>query len=238
MSYAAFQLQRLQGKLIVSCQALVDEELYGSEIMAKMALAAKNGGAAGIRANSPEDIAEIRKAVQIPVIGLWKRTYSDSDIYITPTLSDAKQVAQAGASIVAMDATLRRRPGGEDLQEIVAAMKASCPCLLMADVSTVEEGVNAAEIGFDIVSTTLSGYTPYSKQTDDPDFELVAELSKKVDIPVFAEGRIRTLEQAASLLKLGAYAIVVGAAITKPRTITRRFADQLELIAERAVKPV
>lgn len=221
-------LDDLRGKLIVSCQAQADDELYGSEIMAKMALASKRGGAAGIRANGPADIAEIHSAVELPIIGLWKRNYADSEVYITPTLEDALQVVKAGASIVAMDATVRRRPNGEKLKDIVAELKKTCECLVMADISTIEEGLYAASIGFDMVSSTLSGYTPYSKQSDEPDLALVSALSGRLSIPVFAEGRIRTHEQAVSFLQQGAHAIVIGAAITQPKVITRGFVDQMQ----------
>jgi N-acylglucosamine-6-phosphate 2-epimerase len=223
-------LQNLKGKLIVSCQALPGEALYGSDIMCKVAIAAKAGGASGIRANSPEDISAISREVDLPLIGLWKRTYPDSEIFITPTLADVDKVIHAGASIVAMDATLRPRPNGETLEEIVKEIKSKSSCLLMADVSTVEEGIHAYNIGFDLVSTTLSGYTPYSQNSDEPDIALVTKLAKKLPIPVFAEGRIHTLDQAVHLLKCGAFAIVIGSAITRPEIITKRFVDRINRV--------
>ncbi len=221
------RLQDLKGKLIVSCQAFPGDALYGSEMMSKMAIAAKDGGAAGIRANSPEDIAAIRRAVDLPIIGLWKKEYERSDVYITPTLADAQAVVEAGASIVAMDSTSRMRPGGERLEDVVRQLKSSCSCLLMADVSTFEEGMDACRIGFDLVSTTLSGYTPYSLQSDAPDFELVEKLARSIPIPVFAEGRIQTQEEAARMLECGAYAVVIGGAITRPQMITRKFVNKI-----------
>ncbi len=203
-------IQRFAGKLIVSCQALIGEALHGSDVMAKMAVAAARGGAAGIRANSPVDIAAIREQVDLPIIGLWKVDYPDSDIYITPKYSDVEAVVKAGADIVAMDATLRERPDGEKLEDIIRKVKANYSCLLMADISTLEEGLAAYRLGFDIISTTLSGYTDYSPAFEGPDMTLVQELSQRVPIPVFAEGRIYTPEQAAELLEIGAYAVVVG----------------------------
>jgi len=220
-------LQNLKGKLIVSCQAFPGEALYGSDLMAKMALAAKDGGASGIRANSPEDIVAIRNAVDLPIVGLWKRTYSDSEVYITPTFADVAEVVKAGASIVAMDATLRSRPNGEKLQDIILQAKSSFSCLFMADISTVEEGVHAYQLGFDIISTTLSGYTSYSGHSDGPDLGLVEELVKRIPVPVFAEGRIHTADQAVQLLEKGAYAIVIGGAITRPQMITKSFVDKM-----------
>ncbi|MFD0696449.1 N-acetylmannosamine-6-phosphate 2-epimerase [Paenibacillus sp. GCM10027628] len=222
-----FQLQDLKGKLIVSCQAFPGEALYGSDMMCRMAIAAKDGGALGIRANSPEDIAAITSVVDLPVIGLWKQNYSDSDVYITPTFADVEKVVQAGASIVAMDATSRSRPNGETLEDIVKKVRSKYTRLLMADISTIEEGIEAYKLGFDMVSTTLSGYTPYSVQSEEPDFELVANLAARLPIPVFAEGRIQTPEQTRRLLEIGAFAVVIGGAITRPQAITQRFVSKM-----------
>ena len=220
-------METLRGCLIVSCQALPGEPLHGSEIMSKMAMAAQEGGAGGIRANSPEDIRAIAGVVNLPIIGLWKRNYPDSEVYITPTYADAAVIAEAGASIVAMDATLRHRPNGERLEEIVQKMKKQYSCLLMADISTLEEGVYANSIGFDMVSTTLSGYTSYSTKGEAPDSKLVEELAGRLSIPTFAEGRIHTPEQARQMINLGAHAVVIGGAITRPQSITKRFADSI-----------
>ncbi|MCC3371597.1 N-acetylmannosamine-6-phosphate 2-epimerase [Cohnella sp. REN36] len=222
-------LESFKGGMVVSCQAYPGDATYGSEMMVRFALAALAGGATAIRANSPPDIAAIRRAVQVPLIGLWKRVYPDSDVYITATLSDAKAVVAAGADIVAMDATKRRRPGGERLADIVAALRRETDALLMADVSTLEEGVQAERLGFDIVSTTLSGYTPYSPQTSDPDFALIQALSRSVRVPVFAEGRFHTPEQARRALESGAQTVVVGTALTRPHVMTRKFVDEIAL---------
>lgn len=220
-------LEAMRGGLIVSCQALEHEPLYGSAIMSRMAVAAHEGGAVGIRANTPDDIRSIRAAVDLPIIGLWKRDYPDSAVYITPTLREIEAVMDAGADIVAIDATARPRPHGDSLATHVAHVRRSSDALLMADVSTLEEGLEAERLGFDVVSTTLSGYTPYSPQLAGPDFELVGALASRLSIPVVAEGRIQSPEQAARCLASGAFAVVVGGAITRPQAITRRFVDGL-----------
>lgn len=220
-------LESLKGKLIVSCQAYEMEPLHGSELMARMAQAAKEGGAAAIRANGPEDIRAIKRQTGLPVIGIWKKFYPDSDIYITPGWEEATEVLQAGADIIAIDATVRRRPGGQRLEDIVARLKQTGKALLMADVSTLEEGKCAASIGFDLVSTTLAGYTAYSRQTHLPDFELIAELGAGLDVPVIAEGRIGTPDQALRCLTEGAHCVVVGTAITRPHVLTEKFAEAL-----------
>ena len=222
-------LQTLKGGLIVSCQAFPGEALYGSDIMAKFALAAKEGGAVAIRANSPEDISAIRMAVGLPVIGLWKRKYSDSDLIITPTLSDVRAVIAAGADIVAMDGTKRARPEGKTLERIVSAVRLESDRLLMADVSTPEEGLYAASIGFDMVSTTLSGYTEYSSHRELPDFDLIRELADRLSVPVFAEGRIHTPEQARRCMECGAFGVIVGAALTRPHIMTQNFIKEMRM---------
>ena len=212
---------KLRGGLIVSCQALPHEPLHGSAIMARMALAAWQGGAVGIRANTPDDIRAIRSAVPLPVIGLYKA--GEAEVYITPTLEHARAVVVAGADIVALDATSRPRPDGRSLGEVISALHAEFGVLVMADISTVEEAMAAADLGADVVSTTLSGYTPYSPQSKEPDLALVAELAARLTVPVVAEGRISTPAQARAALDAGAFAVVVGAAITRPQWITTQF---------------
>lgn len=158
-------LEQIKGGLVVSCQALPDEPLHSSFIMGRMALAAKQGGAVGIRAQSKEDIIEIKKVVDLPVIGIVKRSYPDSDIYITATKKELDELFETGCEMIAMDATLRDRPNGEKLEDLVNYVHEH-GVLAMADCSTYEECVNAERIGFDCVSTTLCGYTPYSKNVD------------------------------------------------------------------------
>lgn len=216
--------------LIVSCQALDDEPLHGAEIMARMALAAERGGAVGIRANTPADIRAIRAAVRLPIIGIYKRVYEGSDVYITPTFAEAQAVAQAGADMVALDATARPRPKGETLAELVGRIHGELGVPVMADCATVEEAVRAAELGCDVVASTLAGYTSYTRMTEGPDFELLAEMLRRSPVPVFAEGRFHTPEQAARALEMGCYAVVVGGAITRPHEITARFAAAIRTV--------
>lgn len=220
-------LERIQNKLIVSCQALEDEPLHGSAFMAKMALAAEMGGAAGIRANTAKDIQEIKKMTGLPIIGIVKRDYEDSDIYITPTIKEVKELLDAGVDMIALDATRRKRPNGETLEEIVAFAKERQQAV-MADISREEEALYAASLGVDCVSTTLSGYTPYSPQDSLPNFSLVEKLAKSLSIPVIAEGKINLPSQAAHMLQLGAHAVVVGSAITRPQLITQSFVAEIE----------
>lgn len=219
--------QHFKGRLIVSCQALEDEPLRGSGIMARMALAAQMGGAVGIRANSPDDIREIKATVKLPIIGLWKIKEKDSEVYITPNLLAAQAVAEAGADIIALDATFRRNAAGRWAWELIQSVKSRLGVPVMADVSTVEEGLNAEGQGADFVTTALSGYTSYSCQSRGPDLMLVEQLSRQVIIPVLAEGRYWTVEEAGRALELGAHSVVIGSAITRPQEITKRFADGL-----------
>lgn len=223
-------LERVKGGLIVSCQALNNEPLHSSMIMARMAYAAKLGGASGIRANSYEDIIEIKKSVDLPVLGIVKRDYDDSDIYITPTLREIDELMAAGTDIIAVDATNRLRPYGKTLEEFIKEIRDKYGnIMLMGDISNYEEGLRAYELGFNLISTTLSGYTPYSKDAESPDFGLIERLAKSLDIPVIAEGKIWVREEAVKALRLGAYAVVVGTAITRPMEITKRFVDAIEI---------
>ncbi len=222
-------LDQIHLGLIVSCQARPNEPLFGAEIMARLAKAAELGGAVGIRANSPPDIITIKKMVNLPVIGIFKREYPDSEVYITPTIEEALAVAETGAEIIALDATQRSRPGGISLGTIVKELRHKTTALLMADISTIEEGILAEQLGFDLVATTLSGYTSYTAdKAAGPDLELVEQLSLSIKIPVLAEGRIETPEQAAEAIKRGAWAVVVGTAITRPHIITQRFVTAIK----------
>ncbi|GIN85069.1 putative N-acetylmannosamine-6-phosphate 2-epimerase [Heyndrickxia sporothermodurans] len=221
-------LSRLKGKLIVSCQALDGEPLSGLGMMGNMAKAAKVGGAAAIRANGGSDVSDIKAKTNLPVIGIVKQHYENSEVFITPTIKEIDELLQAKADIIALDATTRLRPEGISLEELVQHVRKKSSALIMGDVSTVQEGILASELGVDILSTTLSGYTPYSPQLEGPDFTLIKELTRLVDLPVIAEGRIRKPEEASRALRLGAYSVVVGAAITRPHLITRRFTDALE----------
>lgn len=230
-------LQRIHHKLIVSCQALNDEPLYSSFIMERMAVAAQEGGAAGIRANSPEDIEAIRKAVQLPVIGLYKVVYDDSDVYITPTMKEVDALMEVGPDIIAIDATKRVRPNGQTLEEFFRAVRKKYPNqMFMADTSCYEEGVMAKGLGFDIVGTTMAGYTEYTQGTVLPDFKLMRRYAETLDMPIIAEGGIWTPEQLGKALGLGVWAAVVGTAITRPREITRHFISALAKTPGETVK--
>ena len=220
-------LGKVKGKLIVSCQALPDEPLHSSFIMGRMAMAAKAGGAVAIRAQSSADITEIKTVTGLPVIGLIKRNYDDSPIYITPTAKEVEELLATDCEMIALDMTSRVRPGKEKAEELVARIH-EAGRLVLADISTYEEGMAAADMGVDAVSTTLSGYTPYSPQLIGPDVELVKRLSKDLQIPLFAEGRINVPENIKEVMAAGAYAPIVGSAITRPQLITAKFAKVLE----------
>jgi len=215
-------IKQVEKELIVSCQALPDEALFGSDIMAKMAIAAAQGGAKAIRANTPPDVKAIKAAVNLPVIGLYKEVLPDYPVIITPTLKHALAIAEAGADVIAIDATKRPHPEG-DIAAYIQKIHDQTNCLVMADISTEEEALEAEKAGADMVSTTLSGYTPYSPQQEGPDLELIKSLAGKLRIPLFGEGRYHTPEQVKQALEYGATAVVVGGAITRPKEITARF---------------
>ncbi|WP_205525092.1 N-acetylmannosamine-6-phosphate 2-epimerase [Paenibacillus sp. ALJ109b] len=216
-------LEKLHLGLIVSCQALVNEPLHGAATMARMAAAAQEGGAAGIRANGAADVRAIKQTVSLPVIGIVKRNYPDSAVYITPTLREIDELLEAGADIIAFDATRQSRPENYTLEQITAYLNAN-GVVSMADISILEEALYAESLGVSCVSTTLSGYTPYSRQQEGPNLELLGMCAQRLKIPVIAEGRISKPSQVEEALDLGAYAVVVGSAITRPQLITRQFA--------------
>lgn len=222
-------IESLKGKLIVSCQAQMGEPLHGSCYMVKMAQAAFEGGAAGIRAESPEDIRAIKSEIKLPLIGLWKIKSPGSDVYITPTLDAVRKIYEAGADIIAVDSTFRKNADGKWAFEIIREIKSNFNIPVMADVSTVEEGINAEEQGADIISTALAGYTPYSMKLAGPDFQLIKRLVNNVKVPVAAEGRIWSVEDAKQALEAGAYTLVIGSAITRPRDITKRFVEAIKI---------
>lgn len=219
-------LNDIRGSIIVSCQALPSEPLYCEEmsLMPFMAKAAQQAGCKCIRTSSVRDVIAIKETTGLPVIGLIKKTYEGYDSYITPTMQEIDELVAAESDIIALDCTMRKRGDGTTINNFLYAIRHKYPDIrLMADISTLEEGINAFNVGVDMVGTTLSGYTPYSPQVDGPDFELVKALVNAVNIPVIAEGKIHTPEQAADMLKTGAHAIVVGGAITRPLEIAGRF---------------
>jgi len=222
-------LENVKGGLIVSCQARPGEPFYGSHFMAEFAKAAYLAGAKGIRANGTKDIKAIRQAVPLPVVGIEKRRTADYPVYITPTGEEATRVAKAGSAIVGIDGTRRPRPKDSTgrswtLEDLVRYIREEIGLPVLADVSTFEEGAYAASLGVDCVATTLSGYTEYSPQIEGPDLDLVARLSRKAGVPVIAEGRYVTPDDVKRALDLGAWAVVVGRAITMPHFIAGRFA--------------
>ncbi|EOC0264809.1 N-acetylmannosamine-6-phosphate 2-epimerase [Cronobacter dublinensis] len=224
-------LEQIKGKLVVSCQALENEPLHSPFIMGRMALAAAQGGAAGIRANSVADIAAIKQQVTLPVIGIIKRDYPGSEVFITATMREVTELMRAAPEMIALDATARARPDGETLEQLVRRIRRDFPeVLLMADISDVDEAVAAEALGFDCVGTTLYGYTAPTRghRLPENDFALLKDVLAVVALPVIAEGNVDTPERAARCLSLGAHAVVVGGAITRPQQITRRFTDALD----------
>ncbi len=224
------RIEGLKGKLIVSCQALPEEPLHSSFIMGRMALAAKEGGAYGIRANTKEDIKEIKSQVDLPVIGIVKRNYEGCDVYITPTMKEVDELMEAGPEIIAMDATISKRPGGKSLDDFFHEVKTKYPDqLFMADCSTIEEALYADELGFDFIGTTMVGYTEQSRhlRIEENDFEILREIVAKVKHRVIAEGNINTPEKARRVIELGAFSVVVGSIITRPQLITKSFVEAL-----------
>jgi N-acylglucosamine-6-phosphate 2-epimerase len=218
-------IAQIRGQLIVSCQALADEPLHGASIMARMALAAQTGGAAAIRANGPEDIRAIKELVPLPMIGLFKD--GTEGVYITPSIRHVEQVIEAGAEVVAFDATQRPRPHGETIRNMVEAIHAHGR-LALADVSTFEEAALAQDAGADFAAPTLAGYTPYTIPLEGPDYALIQMMVQHLHLAVIAEGCIRTPDEARLALQYGALAVVVGSAITRPQLITKTFADALK----------
>lgn len=224
-------IEMVKGKLIVSCQALPHEPLHSSFIMGRMARAAKEGGACGIRANTKEDITEIRNNVDLPIIGIVKRDYEGSKVYITPTMKEVDELMEVGVEIIALQATNDMRPGNKTLGEFFKEVKEKYPNQkFMADCSTVEEALYADEIGFDFIGTTMVGYTEQSKnlKIETNDFEIIREILSKVKHPVIAEGNINTPEKARRVLDLGCYSVVVGSIITRPQLITKSFVEAIE----------
>lgn len=216
-------LERLRGGLVVSCQANPDSPLRDSFIISRLSLAAVKGGARGLRIQGFEDVQAVRAVTDLPIIGLTKTDRDDTDVYITPTGAEAVKLAELGADIVALDATLCPRP--EPLAEMFAAVHAA-GALVMADISTLEEAVNALQEGADIVGTTLSGYTPHSRQLTGPDWALLDEL-RRAGLPFVAEGRLNTPADAARAMQSGAAFVVVGSAITRPDVVTGWFAEAI-----------
>ena len=227
------RIKTLKGKLIVSCQALPQEPLHSSFIMGRMARAAKEGGAAGIRANTIEDFKEIQEVTGLPIIGIVKRDYPDSAVYITPTMKEIEELMEVKPEIVAIDATGALRPGNMTLADFFHQIKEKYPeQKLMADCSTIEEALFADELGFDFIGMTKVGYTPQSKglKIEENDFEILRTILKKVKHPVIAEGNVNSPEKAKRVIELGSYAVVVGSSITRPQLITKGYAEAVNSV--------
>lgn len=207
--------------LIVSCQAPADSPLHDPIVIAAMAQVALNQGAVGLRIDTPAHLAAVRSrrdanaaTAKVPIIGIWKQQLPGCEVYITPRFEDARAIAVAGADIIAIDATLRNRPNGETLSSLIAGIHQELGKLVMADVDTLEAGIKAAEVGADLVATTLYGYTADTKYLSPPGFELLAQLVEKLSVPVICEGGISSPLMAKQALDLGAHAVVVGTDIT------------------------
>jgi putative N-acetylmannosamine-6-phosphate epimerase len=213
-----------KGALIVSCQARADNPLHGAVYMSAMARAAEAGGAKGIRANGFDDVAAIRAVTRLPIVGICKVWDDRFPVYITPNFENASHIAQAGADIVGLDATLRLR-NGEPVERLIAHIRNELGKEIFADIATLEEGRAAHACGATYVATTLSGYTDEtaSRKSEGPDLELISALVAEVPLPVVAEGRFDTPELVAEAFGRGAHAVVVGTSITNPREITKKF---------------
>jgi N-acylglucosamine-6-phosphate 2-epimerase len=215
-------VEDLRGALIVSCQAHGDHPLRDPPMISALAQCAERGGAAAIRADGPEDIRSIREAISLPIVGIYKVPRGGRS-FITPTLEHAREVVDAGADAVALEATLENRPDQRDLDNLIRQIGKELGVPVVADISTFEEGIRAWKSGAELVATTLSGYTSDSPKREGPDLGLVKKLAE-ARVPVVAEGHVRTPEQVRELFNRGAHAVVVGTAITDPVTITSWFA--------------
>lgn len=226
---------QIKGGLIVSCQALEHEPLYTKEggVMPLMAKAAAQSGAVGIRANTVRDITQIKAVVNLPVIGIIKKDYPGTPMYITVTMAEVDALVECGVDILAVQGTSALRPDGSTAADFIRQIKAKYPQqLIMADIATLEEAMACAEAGADFVGTTMRGYTPETKGIDDIDFAFITELTQKCPAKVIAEGHIHSPEQAVQALQAGAFALVVGGAITRPAEITARFTGAIRAMEQ------
>ncbi|HIT92809.1 MAG TPA: N-acetylmannosamine-6-phosphate 2-epimerase [Candidatus Stercorousia faecigallinarum] len=223
-------INRLKGKVVVSCQAMPSEPLYLEKCMAAMMKSVVKGGAGGLRVAGARDVKNAKHLFDVPVIGLTKPDIIPSNwqeiVYITPTLKEVIELVEAGADIIAFDGTMRERPNGAKLEELIKYVKINNR-VSMADISTLEEGLNAEKLGANILSTTLSGYTQFSQNRGNgPDFELLKQLVDNTNLPVVLEGRIWEPEEVDKAFELGAHCVVIGSAITRPQLITKRFVQR------------
>ena len=215
--------EQLRGKLIVSCQAPLGSPLNEPEIISAMALTAEQQGAAGVRLNYTANIQAARQRISIPIIGIEKVITDGFDVYITPTFTIAEQLARSGSDIIAMDATRRPRPQGEKIETLIPQIRQQLQRPVMADISTFEEGLFAADCGADIVATTLCGYTAESQDTSLPALNLLESLASKLAVPVICEGGVASPDDLRRAFEAGAYAVVVGTAITGVTQLVQQF---------------
>jgi len=224
-------LAAIRHGVIVSCQAEAGGPLDAPEYIAAMAISAERGGAVGLRIDNPVNVRAVRALTTVPVIGIYKQYRPDSDVYITPTFESARIVIEAGADVVALDGTPRSRPDGETFAEIVRRVHRECGVPVMADVSTVEEAAAAARAGADLVATTLAGFTPYSLGVRD-NAALAGRIAAAVPVPVVVEGGLWTVDDVRAGFDAGAFAVVVGSAVTAPELITRRLSTAAPRFAD------
>lgn len=223
-------INRLKGKVIVSVQAMPSEPLYAEHCMVAMMKSVVKGGAGALRVAGARDVKNAKKLFDVPVIGLTKPDVIPSNwqeiVYITPTVKEVIELIDAGADIVAFDGTMRTRPDDTKLEDLIKYIRINKK-VSMADISTLDEGINAEKLGANILSTTLSGYTQFSQNRgEEPDFELLEQLVNNTNLPIVLEGRIWEPQQVDKAFKLGAHCVVIGSAITRPQLITKRFVQR------------
>ena len=221
-------LEPLRGGLVISCQAPLDSPLHHPQVIAAMAMAALNQGAVGVRIDSPEHIQAVRDRTDRPIIGLWKQVIPPSAVYITPQFHHAAAVAQAGSDIIAVDATQRSRPGGETLGGLIERIHGELGKPVMADVDTLDNALRAVEAGADCLGTTLFGYTEATQRKPPPGFALLQAMVEHCPVPVICEGGIGSPAQAHQALDLGAYAVVVGTAITGIDSLVQGYLNAIQ----------
>ncbi len=221
-------LEPLRGGLVVSCQAPLDSPLHHPQVIAAMAMAALNQGAVGVRIDSPEHIQAVRDRTDRPIIGLWKQVIPPSAVYITPQFHHAAAVAQAGSDIIAVDATQRSRPGDETLSGLIERIHGELGKPVMADVDTLDNALLAVEAGADCLGTTLFGYTEVTQGQPPPGFALLQAMVEHCSVPVICEGGIGSPAQAHQALDLGAYAVVVGTAITGIDSLVQGYLNAIQ----------
>src|SRR5579864_3572366 len=220
-------VRKLKGGLIVSCQAAPGDPLEDTETILRIAQSVIKGGAVGLRINSPEHIAAIRKTSEIPIIGIQKR-YTGGETHITPDFISAAALAHAGASIIALDCTQRVWPDAEPWRVLIARIHRELDLPVMADIATFEEAIAAASAGADMVGTTLNGYTEPTRNNHHFSWPLLSDMVKQIDVPVVAEGHISSPTEAERALSMGAWCVIVGSAITRPGAITASFVRAMQ----------